>query len=101
LDLDSNKLTRPSVDQYTLIMKKVTTYQAKTHLSSLVKEVAEGEEIVICRGELPVAKLVAYIKEPTERKRPKVGTITSEGMVDIPDSVWAPMTDEELKEWGI
>jgi prevent-host-death family protein len=82
-------------------MKRVTTYQAKTHLSSLVKEVADGEEVIICRGEVPVAKLVAYKQGKASDQRPKVGTITSGGLGDIPDEVWAPLTDEELQDWGI
>ena len=39
-------------------MKKVATHQAKTHLSALIKEVETGEEVVIMRGNTPVAKLV-------------------------------------------
>jgi prevent-host-death family protein len=39
-------------------MKHVGIFEAKTHLSNLVDEVAQGEEIVITRHGKPVAKLV-------------------------------------------
>ncbi len=40
-------------------MKHVGIFQAKTHLSSLVDEVAKSGEIVITRHGKPVAKLVS------------------------------------------
>lgn len=39
-------------------MKTVTIHQAKTHLSRLVREALEGEEIVIARGREPLVRLV-------------------------------------------
>jgi prevent-host-death family protein len=38
----------------------VTVTEAKTQLSSLIERVTGGEEIVIRRGQRPVAKLIAY-----------------------------------------
>jgi prevent-host-death family protein len=38
--------------------KTVGSYEAKTHLPSLLKEVASGREIVITRRDKPVARLV-------------------------------------------
>ena len=40
-------------------MIQVTTREAKTHLSRLIRQALEGEEIVIMRGKQPVAKLTA------------------------------------------
>lgn len=47
--------------------RTVTVSEAKTQLSSLIELVVEGEEIVIRRGQQPVAKIVAY--EPTRKPR--------------------------------
>lgn len=80
-------------------MKKVTTHQAKTHLSRLVAEVEGGEEILILRGTRPAARLVAPGKRAAS-KRPKVGTITSAPVRAAKDA-FAPLTDEELSEWGL
>jgi prevent-host-death family protein len=38
----------------------VTVTEAKTQLSSLLARVADGEEILIRRGQRPVAKLTRY-----------------------------------------
>jgi len=41
-------------------MKSANIHEAKTHLSRIVKEVAEGEEYVIGKAGKPVAKIVPY-----------------------------------------
>jgi prevent-host-death family protein len=38
--------------------KTIGAYEAKTHLSSLLKLVAKGREIIITRRERPVARLI-------------------------------------------
>jgi prevent-host-death family protein len=43
--------------------KTLNLYQAKSHLSALVDEAAQGEEIVIAKAGKPMAKLV-----PLEQK---------------------------------
>ena len=46
---------------------EVTIHEAKTHFSRLVARAQAGEEIVIRRGRVPVAKLVGYEPPPTRR----------------------------------
>ena len=36
----------------------ITVHKAKTNLSKILLQVEEGEEVVVCRGKLPVAKIV-------------------------------------------
>jgi prevent-host-death family protein len=79
-------------------MKTVTTHQAKTHLSRFLKEVQQGETIVILNGRVPVAKLTSV--EPLGITRPKVGTRTSEPVRHAEDA-FRPLTDGQLKEWGL
>jgi prevent-host-death family protein len=54
-------------------MKRIGIFDAKTHLSSLVDEVAKGGEVVITRHGKPVAKLVRaedrLSPEAVERRR--------------------------------
>jgi prevent-host-death family protein len=45
----------------------VTITEAKTQLSQLIARVGAGEEIVIRRGQRPVAKIVAYSPERKPR----------------------------------
>ena len=49
-------------------MRKVNVHEAKTHLSRLLDEVAEGEEIVIARAGRPVALLSAWRTKARSRR---------------------------------
>ncbi|HXW85513.1 MAG TPA: type II toxin-antitoxin system prevent-host-death family antitoxin [Candidatus Binataceae bacterium] len=77
-------------------MKTVNIHQAKTHLSRLVEEAADGEEIIIAKAGKPRARLVRC--EPL-RKRRKLGWM--KGKIWVSDDFDAPMTDEELRLWGM
>ena len=65
--------------------------EAKAQLSALLELVEQGEEVVISRGNKPVAKLTAY--QP-EKKRRRLGTW--KGLVKIADDFneWTPELDE-------
>jgi prevent-host-death family protein len=47
---------------------KVNIHQAKTHFSRILQRVAQGEEVVIARAGVPVARLVAA--QPQSSTRP-------------------------------
>lgn len=81
-------------------MKKVTTHEAKTHLSRLLTRVLAGEQILICRGDVPIARLVPATPPRHRKLRPSVGTVTSGPIHYTPDA-FRPMTGEELDEWGL
>lgn len=49
-------------------MKTVGAYEAKTHLSSLLEEVAQGAEIVITRHGKAVARLVPATERVGDRR---------------------------------
>lgn len=80
-------------------MKTVTTHEAKTHLSRLVAEAENGEEIIILRGSKPAARLTG-LRQKRLPRRPKVGTHTSRPVKIAPDA-FAPLTDRELADWGL
>ncbi len=69
-------------------MHQVTVHEAKTHLSRLLREIAEGEEVVITRSGQPVARLVAI-----QEGRPVFGV--DEGRFVVPDDFDEPL-DENL-----
>lgn len=48
-------------------MQQINVYDAKTHLSRLLDQVAQGEEILIARAGKPVAKLVPYREDEQPR----------------------------------
>jgi prevent-host-death family protein len=47
---------------------EVNIHEAKTHLSRLLQRVAEGEEVVIARAGIPIAKLIPA--GPEHKSRP-------------------------------
>lgn len=50
-------------------MDAVSIHEAKTQFSRLVARAEAGEEIIVRRGAIPVAKIVAY-HAPTTPRRP-------------------------------
>ncbi|TCZ64038.1 type II toxin-antitoxin system Phd/YefM family antitoxin [Roseicella aquatilis] len=76
----------------------VTIHAAKTHLSALVARAEAGEEIVIARGDKPVAKLVPLnppAPEPVRRRT--FGCMR--GLIEVGDEALDDWTEEELTEW--
>ena len=80
-------------------MLTITTQEAETSISRYLAAVENGEEVLISRDKIPVAKLVP-VQHSAKPPRPKVGE-TIDPPFAIPDSAFAPLTDEELKEWGL
>ena len=70
-------------------MKQVTIHQAKTHLSRLIKEALEGEEIIIAKGNQPMVKLVVV---PEMRKQRQIG-IAPDFVLYMADDFDAPLED--------
>ena len=50
-------------------MATVNVHQAKTQLSQLLQEVEQGEEVVIARAGVPIARLVPWLP-PVQRVAP-------------------------------
>ena len=74
-------------------MVTVNVHEAKTHLSRLLTDVEEGEEVVIARNGKPVARLVAVTQHG--KRQPDV----LKGKITIPDSFFDPLPEEELRLW--
>jgi prevent-host-death family protein len=75
-------------------MTTVTIHAAKTHLSKLIEQAAQGDEVIIARGKKPVARLIPYQSE-----QPKRGFGSMKGEVWLDESFWEPLPEEELKLW--
>ena len=73
---------------------KVTIHAAKTTLSQLIQRAHAGEDIVIARGDTPVARLVP-IKEKPPKRRP--GTL--KGQVKVTKAFFEPLPPDELDAW--
>jgi prevent-host-death family protein len=73
--------------------KSVGVHEAKTHLSRLLRDVAEGEQVVITsRG-----KAVAVLGPPPDDRIPRFGI--DRGRFEVPDDFDAPLPDDLLDEF--
>lgn len=62
-------------------MIAVNIHEAKTHLSSLLKRVSAGEEVVISKAGHPMAKLLS-ISMPCEKREAGI----DRGLFSVPDN---------------
>ncbi len=76
-------------------MPTVTVHEAKTNLSELLRRVEAGEEIVIARGDKPVAILKSYDREEIARKRAAALGCLAGKYPPAPDEVWFGMSDDK------
>ena len=66
--------------------RQVKIGEAKTHLSALLAAVEAGEDLVICRGAMPVARVTRFVGEDEHaalgtalrRERAKQKAVTTE-----------------------
>jgi antitoxin (DNA-binding transcriptional repressor) of toxin-antitoxin stability system len=52
--------SRPLTDQRLTSQHLVNVHQAKTHLSQLLQDVEQGQDVMMARSVLPIARLVAW-----------------------------------------
>jgi len=76
-------------------MKTVNIHAAKTHLSRLLDQVSKGEEIVIARAGLPVARLA-----PLQETRPPRASGLMRGRIRIARDFDAPLPAEILESFA-
>ena len=74
-------------------MPTVNVHQAKTQLSRLLKQVEDGEEVIIARNGTPVARLTGL----HARGKRQFGAL--KGRIKLDDSFFDPLPEEELAAW--
>lgn len=74
-------------------MSSATIFEAKTHLSQLIKQAQKGETIIITSGrdKTPVAMLVPA--QPVKKKR--LGVLETPGFV-LGSGFFEPLDDDEI-----
>lgn len=70
-------------------MKQINIQAAKTHLSRIVEQVANGEEVVLAKAGKPMVRMIPY----QIAKKPRVGGQLKGQIWESPEC-WEP--DEEL-----
>ena len=74
-------------------MKKINIHEAKTHLSRLVEQAAQGEPFLIAKAGKPLVKVTA-IDAPDGGKIRRLGFLAGE--MTVPDD-FDRMGDEEIQ----
>lgn len=67
-------------------------HEAKTRLSEHVARLKEGERIILCRRNRPVAQILPIVATPSEPRPIGLG----KGLAEIPDSFFDPLPDDIL-----
>jgi len=80
------------------VRELVSLYEAKTHLSELVEQAAQGQEIIIAKSGKPKARLVPLVPPDTRHLR-KPGRGRGRGW--IADDFDAPLPPEVLRLFGV
>ncbi len=69
--------------------KTVNVHEAKTHLSRLLEQVRQGEEVVIAKAGKPVARLVA-VRGSVEHREPG----SARGQIKMSEDFDAPLPED-------
>lgn len=78
--------------------QEINIHEAKTHLSQYVAQVREGKSFTLCKNGTPVA-LLSPLPAKKIQKRNIFGL--AKGIIEIPDSFFEPLTDEDLPGFGL
>lgn len=71
-------------------MQTIALEEAEGHLAEIIEQLSPGEEVILTRGDLPVARLIA---DPGDKPRPIPGR--GKGMLTIVSE-----DDEHLKDFA-
>jgi prevent-host-death family protein len=74
-------------------VSEVGVHEAKTHLSRLLRQVMAGDEVVITRGGVPIARLVPA----GHRNARELGS--DRGVYEVPDDFDAPLPADVLDDF--
>ena len=75
-------------------MKTVTIHYAKTHLSRLLQEVSGGQEILVAKGNKPIARIV-----PLQKMRRVPPQDWSRAVIDD-TGILSPLPEAEIQAWN-
>jgi len=73
-------------------MVKLNIHDAKTHLSRYLADLAEGEVIVLCKRNIPIAE-IRLLPKPRTQRRP-VGL--AKGLIHVPPEFFDPLPEDLL-----
>jgi prevent-host-death family protein len=74
---------------------KVNIHAAKTTLSKLIERAQAGEEVIIAKADVPVARLVPIVQGKSPKRQPD----TWKGLLKLTPGFFEPLPDDELNLW--
>ena len=77
-------------------MKTVNLHAAKTHLSQLVDEAVDGQEVVIAKAGKPMVRLVPVVRESR-----RTGFGADRGALRVSKDFDAPLPRHVLRAFGV
>lgn len=79
-------------------MITVNIHQAKAQLSYLIEQALKGEEVRVCKRNVPLVEIksLSPVAVSPKKERP-IGFY--KGQFKVPDSFFEPMSEEELALW--
>jgi antitoxin (DNA-binding transcriptional repressor) of toxin-antitoxin stability system len=75
---------------YMMVMIRLNIHEAKTHLSRYLKRLEQGETILLCKRNVPIAE-IRPLPEQRERPRP-VGL--AKGDFKVPPEFFDPLPED-------
>ena len=78
-----------------MTMIKINVAEAKAGLSGYLTRVENGETIILCRRNVPIAE-IRPLPAPRRKKRP----IGIDGGMTVPEIFFEPLPDELLRAFG-
>lgn len=76
-------------------MIKVNVHEAKTHLSRYLDQVEAGETLILCRHNVPIAKV-----RPVKKKSKKKRVFGLDDGFGVSPSFFEPLSEDELRLWN-
>lgn len=73
-------------------MVTLNVHEAKTHLSRYLSRLTDGEKIILCKRNVPIAEILP-LKRARTQPRP-VGL--AKGRFEVPSTFFEPLPDEML-----
>lgn len=79
-----------------MVTIRVNIQEAKTHLSRYLDQVEQGDTLVLCRHNCPIAEIKAIV--PHSIRPSRVAGLLKDSILWGPDT-FAPMTETELADF--
>jgi antitoxin (DNA-binding transcriptional repressor) of toxin-antitoxin stability system len=78
------------------VMIKINIHEAKTHLSRYLAKLANGESILLCKRNTPIAEIRPL---PASRKKPRpIGL--AKGQFAVPPAFFEPLPEDEQRRFA-